>query len=392
MFVRDAFDRNLDVISSAASEFDVRAFDLVEKADGEGWLETLYQKLCAENPKNQRVLQLQEEVRDTNSLTLARVVNSDAIQGREVVSQDVANAAVVSEALTTGLQEPENSAHLVITVFWKGEKNLKQFRVVPKLCYVDSQTSEIKHKPLAEEEDIDAKPVPQGHFPEFLKALHTFALGKLRQSVADRPWTLSVALFLPLDLLCLPLSTWCGKDDTLIGRHAVVLGCSDRFNADCPDEALKLYNQLDLQWQRFLATVPDAVGASLQNLNWLDSNQAATNSLSNCQGFRCLGDWLVPGEWDKLDANVQQNWKNLIGFGVPLALWICQGQLAVTDRQQVFDSLAQGTRFNLLDRIPVERDILHRSGHCVGVLYEDLTYAPKRPKLPEQQLFSWPGF
>ena len=391
MFVSDSFDRNLDEISTESGMQEL-AFDLVDEADSGGWIETLYQQLCALNPDHPRVFQLQEELQDLDALTIAGIVNNQDISPGEAISQNVPGSTVVREVCESELKEPENSAHLVITAFWKGEKKLKQLRILYKLCYYDSQASEIVSDPHFKEEDIDALSLSQCDFPKFLKSIHEAALGRLRGTVADHHWTVSLELFLPLDALCLPLSSWCGANNTLIRNHSVVLGCADRFDDDRPAVALKLYNQLELQWERFLATVPDEVGSSLQSLKWLDSTQAATSSLRDYQGFRCLGGWLVPGEWDKLGAAVQQNWKDLIGFGVPLALWICQGDLAAPDRQRVFDSLAQGTRFDLLEKIPSERDVLHRSGQCVGVLHENLTYAPKPPKLPEQQqLFSWPG-
>lgn len=397
IFVDDNFPtiRLNEVATSQAGR--TAADDLITAFEETGEIFVLIAALYKERPNNPEVLALfqvlpadvQQQLHAQNIVLVEPANDERLVQADDLGSSSV----VVKEPVSRDpLTEPENSAHLVVTVFWKGEKNLKQFRVSPKLCYFDSQNSQIVHTPLAKEEDIDTKTVPQNCFSDFLKGLHTFALRKLRNSVADRPWKLSIELFLPLDLLCLPLSTWCGKDDTLISKHSIVIGCSDRFDEDRPDDAINLYNQLELQWQRFLATVPDQAGSSLQDLDWLDSTQLATGSLAACQGFRCLGGWLIPGEWNHLDATIKRNWKELIGFGVPLALWICQGDLAVSGRRQVFNSLAQGTRFDLLDKIPIERNIGHRSGQCVGVLYEDLNYAPERPKLPEQRLFSWPGF
>lgn len=392
MFVSDELNRSLNDISTE-SGLKERAFDLVEEAASGGWLDDLYHALCQQNSKNPHLIQLQEELQDTSSaLTIAGVVNQEEDLDRLVIGQEGSGTAVVREVTQTELIEPENSAHLVIAVFWKGEKKLKQFRVSPKLCYRSPQTSQIVHKPLIKAEDIDAKPLSQNRFPEFLQNLHTFALSKLRGEVADRPWKLAIELFLPLDVLCLPLSAWCGADGVFLEQHSVVVGCSDRFDAHRPDDALKLYNQLELKWESFFRKVPDVAGASLTALDWLDSTHAVTRSMASYTGFRCFGKWLVPGEWDKLDATSQQKWKDLVQFGVPLALWICQGSLTSVKRRQVFDALIQGTRFELLDRIPAERGVLQRSGHCVGVLYEDLNYTPERPKLPEQQFFSWPGF
>ncbi|MEO0759719.1 MAG: effector-associated domain EAD1-containing protein [Cyanobacteria bacterium J06648_16] len=389
MFVSDELNFNLNSISTETG-LEERTYDLVEDAASKGYIQKLYSCLCRQNQQNPRLVQLQEELGDTSSeLTIAAAVNSSDIAEREVISQSVPATGVVREAPEEELMEPENFAHLVVAVFWQGAKNLKQLRVVPKLCYRHPGTSEIEHASLVKDEDID-KPIPLSGFPGVLRSLYDFALVKLRRDVADCGWQLFIELFLPLDVLCLPLSTWCGKDGSLFTRYCVVVGCSDRFDDNCP-EALELYNQLELQWQRF-TTNADVPGGGLQRLDWLDSAMAATHSLAQYNGFHCWGGWLASGAWDQLDQNTQQNWKDLIRSGVPLALWMCHGNPSRPDRQQAFDQLTVGSRFDLLMQIPAVRDVQHRSGHCSGVLYEDLTYTPERPKLPEQQLMSWPSF
>jgi hypothetical protein len=390
-FVSDEFNRNLNEISTESSLED-RAFELLEEAASGGWINELYSRFCECNQKHERVAQLLEELQDTSSgLTISGVLQNPTSPERLIEEhENGSNSEVIREGSVADLIEPVTSAHLVVVVFWKGEKGLKQYRVSPKLCYREQETSPIKHEPLMNQEDIDKAPISQDKFPDFLKGLHTFALRKLN-SYADRPWKLSVDLLLPLDCLCLPLTTWCGRDGDLISKHSIVIGCSDRFDPSCPENSNKLLSQLKVQWEVFFSKVPDEVGSTLKKLDWLDSDKVGKKGWTAHAGFRCFGDWLVPGDWAKLDESSRKKWKDLIEYGLPLALWMCQGNPPRSKRRKIFNSLIQGTRFDLLDKVPIERDVQRHSGNCVGVLYEDLNYMPELPKVEEQQFFSWPG-
>lgn len=390
-FVSDELNQNLNEISTESSLED-RAFELVEEAQSGGWIDNLYCCLCNQNSNHSRIIQLREELQDSSALAISGALRNPDLANRIIESHEGGSSdAVVREAPVAELVEPANSAHVVLAAFWEGKKSLNTLQVSPKLCYrKQDNPSEIYQEPLATREGLDKYTVPIDKFPDFLKGLHTFALSKLK-SYSDCPWNLSIKLFLPVDLLCLPLTTWCGKDGGFVSRHTVVIGCSDRFNPDCPEEAIKLRNQLELQWERFLSKVPDQVGATLRQLDWLNSEDVGKKGWTAHAGFRCFGDWLTPGDWEKLDEDAQKKWQDLINYGLPLALWMCEGQPTRAQRRTIFNRLIRGTRFDLLDYIPIERDIQRNSGECVGVLYEDLNYMPEPPPVPEQQFFGWPG-
>lgn len=385
--------QSLNQITSPDLPLDDQAYDLIEASQSGGWIDNLYRRLCEKTSTHPRIIQLQEELQDSSALAISGALQNPNLADRSIEDHEGGSSdVVVREASAAELVEPMNSAYLVLAAFWEGEKSLKKLQVVPKLCYRKQENpSEIYQEPLATQEGLDKYTVAIDKFPDFLKGLHTFALGKLR-SYFDCPWKLSIKLFLPVDLLCLPLTTWCGKDGELVSRHAIVMGCSDRFNPDCPEEAIKLRNQLELQWERFLSKVPDQVGSTLRQLDWLNSEDVGRRGWIDHAGFRCFGDWLTPGDWEKLDEAAQKKWQDLINYGLPLALWMCEGQPTRAQRRRIFNRLIRGTRFDLLDYIPIERDIQRNSGECVGVLYEDLHYMPEPPPVPEQQFFGWPGF
>lgn len=291
-------------------------------------------------------------------------------------------AAVPVEAPST-LAEAPNSAHLVIAVFWQ-ERSSGKFRVHPKLFYRPTATQ----LPLQESLIQDNCTVTLKAFPAFLKQLVPFTIGKLAQRVADStaPWTLTIELFVPVDLLGCPLSIWCGTDGELIRSRAIVLGCSDRFDPDRPQAAADLHNQLKLGWQRLLNHAPDHTGAKLHDLVWLQSDEASQKNFEAYSGFQCYGDWLKP------DEQAIAHWQELVRSGIPLALWMCEGTPPRPEIQQVFAQLTDTTRFEFLQRIQRIRDQQRKTcQHYVGVLYEDPTYVPDSPLLQDVGFFAWPG-
>lgn len=139
-------------------------------------------------------------------------------------------------------------------------------------------------------------------------------------------------------------------------------------------------------WQRFQEKVPDQVGSVLQNLGWLNSDIAYRENFEIYSGFRCYGEWLKPEE------QFTENWQKLIQSGIPLALWMCEGQPQREAIEATFDRLIDSTRFEFLDRIPLVREEQQRTcNYCVGVFYEDPNYVPEVPRPKEEQFFSWPG-
>jgi hypothetical protein len=397
LFVSDNFEGDR-LTNISFQTLAVAADDLITKFQELGDVRDLVEALIRERPRNPKVQSLKEQILPSLQVRAElRVLETQVPPERVIEGQGTCpNSIVVREAIEAEeLIEPLNYAHLVVAVFWEGERKLRKFRVCPKLCYRDKITQKVVHRPLATKEGTDQYSVFQNKIPEFLKKLHAFGIMELRRLFPDvaQSWRLSIELFLPVDLLCLPLAAWCGQDGDFFSKHPIVVGCSDRFDPTRPDQAIELHNQLQLGWERFRKKVPDRVGSTLRNLDWLDSNQAQHKSLAAYAGFRCYGNWLVPGEWEKLDPVSQKRWQDLVGFGIPLALWICEGNPPTSARKRVFNRLASGTRFELLEEIPIMRDAQWKmSEQCVGVFYEDLNYMPELPNLREQSYFSWPGF
>lgn len=288
---------------------------------------------------------------------------------------------VQSECDTTQAVEPPNLCHLVVTLFWE-QQSSRKVRVHPKLYYRERSTNQVLQKPLME----DNPSVGLDYFPQFLDELVKFTARDLSGEFPDplQPWLLSIKLFVPIDLLGDPLHTWCGRAADIFTHYSIVVGCSDRFNAD-HSGAAELHNQLKRGWQRFQAEIPDCDSACLTQLNWLDSDQAHMSRLEDHSGFRCFGDWLGPGE------QYLEGWEKLVRSGIPIALWICEGQAERSDRDETFNCLMARSRFQFLDELPRTRDRQRSTSQmCVGVFYEDPTYVPDIPR-KKTQFFTWPS-
>jgi hypothetical protein len=338
IFVADNFESlELDQISSSQQGLETVADELIRHFEEIGDVSNLVENLIKARPRNSKVQILKNEIGLIPQAIAITVFSEQLIEADGVL----ANSVVVKESVVPEeLIEPDHLAHLVVAVFWKGEKKLQKFQIRPKLCYRDHATRQVMSVPLLKEEDIDGCSVSQKEVPDFLKGIHAFGLTRLRQLFPDldHAWNLSIELFLPVDLLCLPLSAWCGQDGELLSKVTVVVGCSDRFDPNRPDKALELHNQLQKGWKRFRDKVPDRLGNTLRDLDWLDSNQAARKSLAAYAGFRCYGNWLKSGEWEKLDSTSQKRWQDLVEFGIPLALWICQGSPSSSMRVECLTS------------------------------------------------------
>lgn len=384
-----------------STALDTATDELITYFEERGSAVDLIRVLIQQRPKNQKVQNLSREAQSILNLSTQRtditVLEASVSPCRLIEGQGACpNSIVVREAIEAEeLIEPSNYAHLVVSIFLEGERKLKKFRVCLKLCYRDHATQTVVHTPLVTKDGIDQYSVSQNKIPDVLKQLPSLGLLELRRLFPDivQSWRLSIQLFLPVEFLCLPLTVWCGQDGELFRKYPIVVGCSDRFDPSRTEQAIELHNQLQMGWERFRQKVPDRVGSTLHNLDWLDSDQAKSHSLAAYAGFRCYGNWLVPGEWEKLDPDSRKRWQDLVGFGIPLALWICQGNPTRLAREKVFNDLTNGTRFELLTQIPITRDAQWKTkGHCVGVFYEDLNYMPELPRQREQTYFSWPGF
>ena len=60
--------------------------------------------------------------------------------------------------------------------------------------------------------------------------------------------------------------------------------------------------------------------------------------------------------------------------GLPFAFWICDRTLSAHERQGIFNSLTQGDRFTLLEKITTLRKKLGDTH--LGIFYEDPDYTP----------------
>ncbi len=348
------------------------AEELIEKAHAEGWINQLYKEFCLAHPDDFLIVVLRNELGDS----ALDVPIGDAGEMAGVVRRSPLESACDG---AEALQEDPLSTHLVVAVFrQKGNK----LRVQPWLYYRAADTGEICQKSLVE----DGCTVSLETFPEFLKQLVKFTYEVVKELFPPpSPWTLTIELFVPIELLGQPLSTWCGADGALLCDRPLVMGCSDRFNPDLGGDAIDLHNKLTLGWQRFQAKVPDQVGSNLRNLAWLTSPMAATAALGEYSGFRCHGDWL------KSDEAAVKNWQELVNSGIPLALWMCGGNPTPPDAEAVFEQLVDCTRFEFPKRLPLKRDRQRKTcDYYVGVLYEDPNYVPPVPLPPSGESFVWP--
>ena len=369
-FVRDHFEQSLDSVPALDVGKTVWAGALLEESVAGGWIDDLYQKFCSEHLADSRVIQLKRDLKDPSLEASIGDATSDRFVMRVTPDEP--------------LVEDPTSTHLVIAVFWK-ERNEKLLRIAPKLCYQDPKNGDIL--PIYFSQDDYS--IPLKKFPEFIKS---FLLNYIYPTLANlfknsiEPWTLTVELFVPVDLLCQPLSTWCGPDQELACDHSIVVGCSDRFNRDRPGEAANLHNELKTGWKRFKDEAPDIRSSNLRNLSWLRSDIAHRETLRNYSAFRCYGHWL------KTDEKLLKNWIDLVKSGIPLALWMCEGTLSQPEIVDILGDLIDCTRFEFLQRIRRTRDQLQKiCDHDIGIFYEDPTYVPDVPLPPEVQFLGFPG-
>lgn len=286
-------------------------------------------------------------------------------------------------------QEERGTAYLVLAVFWQ-QRTPSFFRVLPQLHYRDAEQDAVKTVPLTK----DNCTVPQTDFPRFSAGLVDFATAKLGSLFPDPSvsWKLTIALFVPIDLLANPLSDWCGEQSSILQEEVLILGCSDRFNPDNPGPAARLHNALKRGWQKFQSCCPDSSATSLHCLDWLESRdpQAQSKTWENYAGVQCYGDWLRPG------AEYLCHWQKLVKAGIPLALWMSDSQLDDSAIEACFSRLTQGNRFQFLEKIREirqDQQAQQEAGTAagvMGVLYEDPRYLPPIPQV-EAEFFAWPG-
>jgi hypothetical protein len=365
-FASEELNENLATVAGEGKLEDL-AFNLIEWALKEGRLDKLYQAFCRDNQGNLWIAKLKEDLQDPEQ--------------KKIIGEKSSKNWVIRDSFDDELVEDLRSTHLVIAIFW--QQNSKQkLRVCPKFCYRSANNREILCKNLVE----DGCSVVLKDFPEFLKKLVDCTMKQKYFTELNELWELTIELFVPVDLLCQPLVTWCGQSDPLLNNRPIVVGCSDRFDPDRPTEAMDLRNQLGRGWERFRQQVPDTIGHRLTNLDWLNSTNAHGEPFERYSGFQCYGEWLKP------DEKSLENWQELVRSGIPLALWMNEGNPECNEIEVFFNHLIDSTRFEFLERIRSLRNQHRRTcNYCVGVFYEDLNYLPEIPLLPEEQLFVWSG-
>jgi len=300
--------------------------------------------------------------------------------------RDEVRKTLPEEFAALGCEEDPGTVYLVIAVFWH-QRTPPSFKVSPQLSYRDLKTDEVVTKSLMKENCN----VTEADFPKFLNGIIQFTTPQLSKLFPDplMPWKLTIALFIPVELLGNPLTDWCGTESSILQDRVLVLGCSDRFNPDNPSRSADLHNSLKQGWRNFQRCSPDGRGISLQVLNWLDSRKP--NDLSvrweNYAGLKCYGNWLKPG------TEYQSYWQKLIQTGIPLALWMSESQLDEPTTERCFSGLISCNRFEFLEKVREIRQAQHQADSgagTVGVLYEDPRYTPPEPQV-EEDFFSWPG-
>ncbi len=441
-FVSFKLDRNLNEIAPA-SDIKEQAFELIEAACSEGWIDNLFCEFCEINRDKPIVTQLENDFQvcelDSDSQLLGRICQellnclADLEQRRKQATGleaeeldrkiDVCKqrlqyfTGVRCGAVEPVIPLPKNfskedllrdawggreiqtetdsdaisegcSAHLIVALFWQDQTNQK-VRVQPRIIYQCPNTG----KPIAAPPQKD-RSKKLSDFPTFLQQAVDQVANKLSGEYPTQPWKITISLFVPIELLSASLTQWCGQPSQLIRDHPIVIGCSDRFEGS---RAAKLYNKLNQGWQRFQNDVPDSSEptSTLRQLNWLQSAPSRSQAIEfeDYSGLQCLGDWLKP------DPACLDRWAELVESGIPLALWLCDAQAERAAIAQKFDQLTDCNRFEFLERIrrdrrqPCNLSTAH-PGYHLGVFYEDPQYAP--PFVPQdddddEQFFAWPA-
>lgn len=317
--------------------------------------------------------ELQAQLPQNNSAALesASFVQTDGVmEGAQKPLDTVVGDQETSPPL---LDESElRSVHLVVAAFWQ-TRTPSVMRVQSKMCYRDRETKTPLIKSLVEE----TYSVKLEDFPKFLDELVDRAICELPSLLAHEDvWLLTVDLFVPFELIRSPLSVWRDRESLLLRRRPLVIGCSDRFTPDQSAISKDLYNQMNKGWQRFQNCVPDGGEATLQALDWLESPYAEQESFEDYSGFKCFGDWFCSS-----DDNCLERWQDFVWSGIPLALWWCEGKPVRQTVERAFRSLTNGSRLDLLERIPKIREVQQRSGQgFIGVFFENPAYVPEVPK------------
>lgn len=300
---------------------------------------------------------------------------------QKLISKKIQDSEITSNKRLKG----KIPAHLTIAVFLQSLSQQLVY-IQPQLYYQDPNSGDFRKNPVNRIGGLDSNdedPFVINKFPSRLQSLVYTTFNQLEELklANDQFWGLTINLFVPIELLSLPLIKWCGGSSKLLQDYPIIFGCSDRYNS-IREESAELRNQLKRAWwERFQQNVPDESSQSLRELKWLISDASSQDSFEDCSGLQCFGNWLKPGE-QYLDY-----WAKLIKSGIPIALWMCEGRPERSAISEIYEELTNCTRFAFLERVCTVRSKQHKNcNYHFGVLYEDPKYAPT-----ESKLFSWPG-
>ena len=368
----EKFQKALDTLWEKQSQFEI---DLALAVDSNAKFALKKQIEECEDSRKRIERAVSEFSKKESFLDLPTDVSLE--EGSDLLERSNPQAVLQAEDTSGGLEDPY-SAHLAIAVFLQGEDDQKIY-LQHRLFYYDA--GDIVSIKLVVPQEPDALPIKQ--FPAMLKVLSEAAAIHLSQHLAQsfEPWELTIALFVPLELLCLPISRWCGPHADLWKDYPIVLGCSDRFHPMRPGDAARLLNKMTRGWRRFQRSIPDEDREPLKKLRWLDSDRAAEESFESYAGFQCFGTCLKP------DQTALNSWQELVESGIPLALWVCGGQSERAAVEPTFRRIVEYTRFEFLEEVRIIRAEQQKRGqNLVGVFYEDPNYAIKL----SQGLFEMP--
>ena len=274
--------------------------------------------------------------------------------------------------------EEPGACHLLIVVFWR-KRTERKISLKSELHYRDPVTDKTEKYPIDDWERLGDRPrklsdLDLSDLPGCIEAMRVAAIGKAKQLFPNQkiPWQIVIELFLPSEVIGKPISDWCDLDGATIACCPLIVRCSDRYNPQLGTRADNLRNQLYRGWQLLQEHVPDGSGKKLKQLKWARPQQQCRESLYECSGLRCVGVWLNRSRKEEYS----KRWRELVLSGIPLALWICEGQGPAMDIAATLNRLVDCTRFEFFRKIQALRTSPQCRDYCVGIFYENPEYEP----------------
>ena len=319
-----------------------------------------------------------EILRYPQKLLATNILDSELLEGEQQIIRKS------SEYDLTAYAGNNFSVHLVIAIYLVGKQKDKKIRLEPKVSYRNSENNEIE---TISSESIQPSICELEDVPQVIEKMSDAALEIIKKhndlNECLNNQKLVIGIFLPLELLCLPLVLICGKNKlgSLLSLKPIFFGCSDRFKPGF-EKSETYQQQLNSGWSRFLENIPNLKTSPLSELKWLQSDRASDESFSDYSAFQCYGDWLGENE-EYLDE-----WMELILSGIPLALWISGSQVPREEIEKTFYELTDYSLVDFIGRIPItrarQRKKYKSDPRCLGVFFEDPNFFPDTP-----QNFEW---